>query len=344
MRNLLIAPILFLLFASPALLLSQTAPDFTITDSDGVEHELYGDYLDQGTTVVLKFFFVNCPPCNGIAPHVQDLYEDWGEGDFDVQFIELSTSGADDSADVAGYKDKHNLTFPGAGSDGGSLGAVLPYRNSEFGAYRGTPSFAVIAPDGSVVYGTGGSGTTAKMENLNAAIAATGAKGDGTNQSADASFQISFQDAFGNHDDDVEVYLEDAQNSNMSFPLTNNILIVNDLEEQFPGVTEPVLRFRKAGPAAFRVSPLDMLLLRKHILNIIPITDDAMALAADTSGDGVISPLDLLVMRKLILNIITEFPVPSYRFIPEEVPLDIIPGSAETIQVKTIKIGDLNGF
>ncbi len=34
-------------------LYSQTAPDFTLTDTDGVEHNLYADYLDQGKTVML---------------------------------------------------------------------------------------------------------------------------------------------------------------------------------------------------------------------------------------------------------------------------------------------------
>ncbi|MBK8704908.1 MAG: redoxin domain-containing protein [Saprospiraceae bacterium] len=55
------------LFASTALK-SQPAPNFTLTDSDGQSHNLYTDYLDQGKTVVIKFFFTTCPPCNAMAP------------------------------------------------------------------------------------------------------------------------------------------------------------------------------------------------------------------------------------------------------------------------------------
>lgn len=345
MRNFFFAATILILLVSPVFLSGQSAPDFTLTDSEGNDHSLYADYLDQGTTVVLKFFFVNCPPCNAIAPKVQELYVEWGEGEYDVQFIELTTLGSDDSGDVAGYKSQHGLTFPGIGSDGGSLGAVLPYRNGDFGPYRGTPSFAVISPDGTVVYGTGGAGTSGKIANLDAAIAASGAQGDGSNQTQPALFSISLQDAFGNEADNVEVYIENAVNdNNLRYPLTANSLTITDVESQYPGITEPVLRFRKSGPASEKVSPLDMLLLRKHLLNIIPISDDEMTLAADLSGDGAISPLDLLIMRKLILNIITEFPVPTYRFLPDHVPLDVTPGSSHDIQVKTVKIGDLNGF
>ena len=156
---------------------AQTAPDFTVTDSWGQTHSLYADYLNQGKTVVLKIFYVACPPCNSIAQFLEPLYQDWGGGEADVQFIELSIKQTDTDALVNGYKSMHSTTYPAAGGQGGSVAATVPYTNGTFGLYTGTPTFVVIAPDGTVqydVYGVGNSGTVAALD---AAIAATGADG-----------------------------------------------------------------------------------------------------------------------------------------------------------------------
>lgn len=168
--------LLFLLLLSLSKLEAQTAPDFTVRDSWGEEHQLY-DYLDAGTTVVLKIFFVDCPPCNAIAPHLEPLYQSWGGGDADVEFIELSTLTGDSDAEVNEYKTTHGTTYPAVGGDGNSVPATQPYRNGTFGQWTGTPTFVVIAPDRTVQYDVAGSGIQGTIDALDAAIAATGATG-----------------------------------------------------------------------------------------------------------------------------------------------------------------------
>ena len=121
------------LFLTQLIFAQIPAPDFTVTDTDGVEHTLYEDYLNNGTTVVLKIFFVACPPCNSIAPSVQSLYEDWGEGDFDVEFMELTNKTFDNDADVIGFKNMHGLTFPGISADGGSIEVVDTLTSGNWG-------------------------------------------------------------------------------------------------------------------------------------------------------------------------------------------------------------------
>lgn len=332
--------ILFIAFATQ--LSSQVAPDFTITDSDDIEHTLYEDYLDKGMTVVIKFFFVDCPPCNGIAPSVQELYEEWGEGQYDVQFIELSTKSSDSNAKISGYKTRHSITFPGAGGEGNAQSAISPYSTGNFGTFFGTPSFAVIAPDKSVVYNTGGAGNAGKITNLDQAIKDTGAQGiPGPEPSV---YNLDISDAFGNADDSVEIYLEDVNNPSNSYQITGRQLIISNLEDDYPGIVSPVLRFSKEGDPAEKVSPLDLLIMRKHLLAIINIDDPAMVLAADANADGDISPLDMLIMRKFILNIITEFPEGTYKFLPAELPLNLLPGQTQNLEVISVKMGDLNGI
>lgn len=165
----------FIFLFSIATLFGQ-APDFSVTDSKGNSHALYPQYLNEGKTVLLKIFYTSCPPCNQIAPHLEPLYQDWGAGEHEVQFIELSIQSFDDNQRVNNYKATHGTTFPAAGSEGGSLDAVAPYLNDEFGQFTGTPTFVVISPDGSVNFDISGFGTSGKIQALDEAIAATGAQ------------------------------------------------------------------------------------------------------------------------------------------------------------------------
>lgn len=181
--------ILFILLISSNLF-SQTAPDFTVTDSWGNSHSLYADYLSQGKTVVLKIFYVACPPCNTIAPHLEPLYQEWGGGQADVQFIELSIRQNDSNSSVNGYKTNHGTTFPAAGGEGNSVAATVPYTNGTFGLWTGTPTFVVVAPDGTVNYDVYGVGINGTIAALDAAIEATGA--DGSITSVEATTQETF--------------------------------------------------------------------------------------------------------------------------------------------------------
>lgn len=156
---------------------AQNAPDFIVTDSWGQTHTLYADYLNQGKTVVLKIFYVACPPCNSIAPFLEPLYQDWGGGEGDVQFIELSIQQGDSNEEINVYKNTHGTTYPAAGGEGNSVPATIPYTNGTFGLYGGTPTFVVIAPDGTLEYDVYGVGNTGTVEALDAAIEATGAQG-----------------------------------------------------------------------------------------------------------------------------------------------------------------------
>lgn len=60
------------------------AVDFTLTDQYGNTHTL-SDY--KGKVVFLNFWATWCPPCKQEMPHIQALYEEWGENQKDVIFL-----------------------------------------------------------------------------------------------------------------------------------------------------------------------------------------------------------------------------------------------------------------
>lgn len=171
----------------------QTAPDFTVTTVHGEEFNLYTE-LDAGKTIVLDIFFVNCPPCNSIAPYIQDLNVKWGDGDADVEFISLTD--VDTNAEIIPYEELHSLTFPAAGRDAGGTEAVTPYTSGTFGQFFGYPTLVVISPDRTMTYDVWGSSDQNTSDLLDAAIEATGATGEAL--SVFESNQVTAINAFPN--------------------------------------------------------------------------------------------------------------------------------------------------
>mgnify|MGYP003928283729 CR=1 FL=1 len=117
----------------------QTVTDFTVTDTDGNTHTL-SDYTNAGKWVVLDFFFVDCPPCQGTAPIFNEFHEKYGCNSADVICISINT-GQDDDAYVQTFEATHGGSFshaPAVSGDGGS-GVV----NTDFNptAY---PTFCLI--------------------------------------------------------------------------------------------------------------------------------------------------------------------------------------------------------
>lgn len=107
------------------------------------------------------------------------------------------------------------------------------------------------------------------------------------------------------------------------------------------------------------VSTFDMVLIRKHVLNIEELDSPYKLIAADVNTSGSVSTFDIVLIRKIILGVSSEFTsTDSWRFIPrdyefpqednpfsEPFPEEIqLSGGGHTTPVDfiAIKMGDVN--
>jgi thiol-disulfide isomerase/thioredoxin len=281
--------------AQPGQALTQ-APDFTVTDSHSAVHHLYADYLNQGKSVLLEIFYTTCPPCNSIAPLMEPFYQEWGAGDYDVEFLEMSDKNFDTDVLVNAYQAQYDETFIGVGKDGGSLNAVQPYKNGSFGNWYGTPTYVVIAPDGSVNYDVDGPNNQATIDAIDAALLATGAQKPPpaetpfvvTGSVTHLTGSIGVGNAYAQIiDGQGNVVKQDTTNFTGDFQLS---ILLSQMQPDWR------LRVVKNGNATNGVNALDLVRIQKHVLFVDPFQDPLPKLAADINNSNSISALDIVIL------------------------------------------------
>jgi hypothetical protein len=339
MKNLFYTFILVSTFATTHY--GQTMHNFTVTDSDGRVHKLYEDYLNNGKTVVIKFFFTSCPPCIAIAPQWQQRYVSWGSGNHDVQFIEPTVLNSDTNLKVKNYKTAQGLTMPGIGQDGSATSIVDPFKNGVYGGWYGTPSFAVIAPNKTIQF-------PVQFSELNAAITATGAKMPSVVTQPTTVNIVTNSSGFNVGQNHIKFYLKpkNADSPKIEIPVNNQGQLKFSYPTQtFPAMTDPIVVMESIAPDLVAgITAFDLLLIQKHIVELTPFVTDVQKIAADVNNDGKITAQDIVILRKLILGIITDLPnnVASYVSIPATADVTEIAGGTTNLSFKIIKIGNVN--
>mgnify|MGYP001189256514 CR=1 FL=1 len=126
--------------------LGDVVDDFTVTDVEGVEHNLY-TYLSEGKYVYLDFFFDTCGPCQATTPIFNEFHDKYGCNIGDVVMISMN-NGTDTDAEVIAFENNFGGPFnhaPAVSADGGA-GAV----DSVF-AITAYPTYCLIAPDTTLI-------------------------------------------------------------------------------------------------------------------------------------------------------------------------------------------------
>jgi len=93
-------------FLARSVVAQEVAPDFTLTDIDGVEFSL-SDY--RGKVVLLDFFDTLCSPCREEIPHLKSLHEEFGE---DLIIISISVSPSFDTVEkLQQFRQEHEIDW-----------------------------------------------------------------------------------------------------------------------------------------------------------------------------------------------------------------------------------------
>lgn len=307
MKNRFTFPFLCLAFASSATTIPPPpAPDFTVTTSDGQVKKLYQDYIDQQKVVVIEAFFTTCPPCATHAPLLQNLYTSMqAEYPGKVEFILLSTLLSDTNIKVAQYKTSKGLTMPAVGKDGGSITALQPYLDGQFGPFQGTPTFIVIAPgNGAVTFDIRGQSPSQTMDLLR--------------QKIDSFFPktCTVENPFGAPLDAVQIEVDaPAFDTSISTQGVYDLSQINNLKN-----TSYTLKPSKFGAPA-GITTYDLVLISKHILAITPFNCPWQLVAADVNCTGSVTTFDVVTARKVILGIVDTLPCNTWQFMPDSATL-----------------------
>lgn len=124
-----------------------TVDDFTVIDTQGVEHNLY-EITASGKYIFIDFFFVTCPPCQQTQKFFNELHDKYGCNQGEVYTLSISDVTGNTNAAIEQYEATYGGPFhhgPAAGIEGGGIPA-----GNMFGipAY---PTYFLIGPDNKMV-------------------------------------------------------------------------------------------------------------------------------------------------------------------------------------------------
>ena len=114
------------------------APDFTVSDVNGVSHNLYS-YLDSGYVMVLELMSVSCGHCIAHAAGTENSYITNGpSGNNTARFLGLEVNASTNNTSISNFANIYGASFPIANNISPSGIGYMLY---------GTPTYYVVYPD-----------------------------------------------------------------------------------------------------------------------------------------------------------------------------------------------------
>ena len=144
MKKITLILLLFTLFANAQTSnyqVGDVVDDFTVTDTEGNEYNLYS-LIAEEKLVWLDFFFVDCVPCQEASPTFNEFYDKYGSNAGNVFCLSVN-NGNDNNARVRQYEIDYGGPFdhaPAISNEGGG-GPV----DTNFGV-SAYPTFCLIGP------------------------------------------------------------------------------------------------------------------------------------------------------------------------------------------------------
>ncbi len=127
--------------------LDEVVENFEVVSTAGDTINLY-DVTASGQWVILDFFFVDCPPCQGTTPIFNEFYEKFGCNTGDIFTVSISGNPSDNNDYVQFFEDTYGGDFahgPAVGIDGGGTDVDNRFSPSYY------PTFALISPDNKIL-------------------------------------------------------------------------------------------------------------------------------------------------------------------------------------------------
>ncbi len=121
-------------------------PNWTKTTCDNNSYTMHTE-LAAGNAVVIEFSASWCSICNNVAPEIQQVWKDFGQGSNQVKVFGFLRDGntfgvASTCADLSAWDTKHNITFPGFAN----INDVFNAYDSKYGN-GGLPIVLVFIPN-----------------------------------------------------------------------------------------------------------------------------------------------------------------------------------------------------
>ncbi len=329
---------IFSIFLSPYSYCQTNMHDFSVTDVHGKQHKLYNDYLNQGKVVVIKFFFTSCPPCIANAPLWQQKYVQHGSGTQGVEFFSVTTITSDYDPTIQGFEAIYNQTMKGISQDGGAQTIANPFKNGTYGSWWGTPSFAVIAPDRSLVYGV-------QFSQLDAAIATAKTKVGVVPSTVNLQVSTFGPDIPSDH---IKFFISPKGSNSPKIEIKKNAQ--GEYSFTYPSVTVPemidpeITMESYAQAYTSQITASDLVVIQKHILGLTLFDAAYKLVAADVNSDGKVTASDIVNIKKVILGLTNEYPnsTPSYKSIPEKISFTASAGVTISPEFIVVKMGNVN--
>lgn len=152
--------LLLVLFSIKPLASQNLIDNISFTDIEGQSHSVH-NYCNQGKTVVLYFFFVNCGICNVVTPVMQTIYDANGGDNGCLEILALDVLDDDSVASIQQYASSKQAEFPFCSNNSNILMTFI----NEFSS-AGTPGILIINSDKEITYAGNGSITYNTLNGL----------------------------------------------------------------------------------------------------------------------------------------------------------------------------------
>lgn len=317
---------------------AQKALDFNVVDIEGKNHSLYGDYLNKGKVIVIFLMVTDFQPCHVIASRLQKMYEQFGGGKDNVEFLYLSISPQDSIEALKSFQELHQITSPIIGPQGGSLTSTIQFTNGRYGPYQYVPQMNIIFPNGEVAYNIVASRLE---ERISDALTARNSIPNKINIDYSIPYSVT-QTAPLNSSFFLRSFQDLNYNRNIT-EITKGASSFDYPSALFPEVDEPYIAFESSETTPRGLINIsDVIALRKQVLRIEDLSPDAL-IAADINNDGRVTLSDIVDMQRFILGIDREWKDrPALIMYPSTIPFEI-KGSAQTLKLnsKLIWVGNV---